>query len=339
MKIVKKIVVGLIVIIALISIVGLFLPAKFHMERTITVNAEPAAVFEQVNNLQNWNNWCPWNKMDTAWVQTFGGSASGVGAAYSWKSEMMEVGNGSMKITSSAPNDSVIVELNFMEHGTSRGSFHFNKTDSGTALTWGFDSDAGWDLISRYMRLFMEGELDKNMNEGLAEIKKIAESMPKAAPHVQIETSTMEAMKVLTIKDSCTMADISQKLGGIYGEIGMEMGKANAAQAGAVFAIYHNVVKNADGSMKFVLEAGIPVDKVCKPSGRVKYWEMKPGTVVVANHYGKYEATEQTHALVDEWLKANNRKVTGAPWEAYVTDPGKEPDTMKWLTRIYYPVE
>ena len=38
------------------------------------------------------------------------------------------------------------------------------------------------------------------------------------------------------------------------------------------------------------------------------------------------------------YLKENNTQAAGAPWEEYVTDPKTEPDTAKWLTRIYFPV-
>ena len=38
-------------------------------------------------------------------------------------------------------------------------------------------------------------------------------------------------------------------------------------------------------------------------------------------------------------MKANDVVSPGPSWEVYVTDPGAEPDTSKWQTDIYFPVE
>lgn len=40
-----------------------------------------------------------------------------------------------------------------------------------------------------------------------------------------------------------------------------------------------------------------------------------------------------------DWCEKNGVIITGAPWEEYVNYPPQDPDTSKWLTRVYYPVK
>lgn len=195
----------------------------------------------------------------------------------------------------------------------------------------------------RPMTLFMN--MDEMMGEpfqtSLNNLKALSESAPKAEPApLKIEEKAITAMPTLTVTDSCALADIGATLGKLYGEIGVEMKAAGVDFAGAPFAIYHKVWVGNDNQMHFVMEAGVPVTKaVAKPGGRVKASEIKAGNVVIGYHYGAYEKTTDSHATLDEYLKANGKEVIGAPWEVYVTDPMAEKDTMKWLTEIYYPVK
>ena len=40
---------------------------------TVVVKSPPDAVYNQINDLKNWNNWMPWNKMDRNMQVTWGG--------------------------------------------------------------------------------------------------------------------------------------------------------------------------------------------------------------------------------------------------------------------------
>jgi effector-binding domain-containing protein len=81
------------------------------------------------------------------------------------------------------------------------------------------------------------------------------------------------------------------------------------------------------------------VNKAGKADGDVKPGLYKGGNMVVASFYGPYEQTPAGHEAADAFIKANGKKIIGAPWECYVTDPMMEKDTAKWLTEICYPVE
>lgn len=339
MKLLKKVLITLVVIIALAVIAAYFLPRKVKVQRSLAINAPAELVFEQINTLKNWEKWSPWHKLDPSMKLTYEGPGSGQGASYSWESNQENVGKGKLTILASMPFDSIATSMDFMENGVAVGGYKLSQTDSGLVLTWSMESDMGMNPIGRWFGLLMDDMIGADFEKGLASIKQIAESTPAEPkePEVKVEETTTASQNVLTVKDSATsVAEVTAKLGPAYAEIMEQIGKNGANQVAPVFAMYHHWSKD-----KIVFEAGIPVDKAIKPDAksRVKAWEMQGVNAVVADHYGDYSNLEKTHMKIDEYIKKNGKTVTGAPWESYVTDPGKEPDASKWLTKVYYPVQ
>lgn len=339
MKLLKKVSIAIAIIIALLVIIAYFLPQKVTVKRSLAINAPAEVVFEQINTLKNWEKWSPWHKLDPSMKLTYEGPESGQGASYSWDSQQENVGKGKLTILASIPFDSIATSMDFMENGVAVGGYKLANTDSGLVLTWSMESDMGMNPLARWFGLLMDGMIGSDFEKGLAAIKEIAESTPvkPKEPEVKIEETITASQYVVTMKDSASsVAEVTAKLGPAYAEIGKQVTKNGASQAGPVFAIYHAWSKD-----KIVFEAGIPVDKMIKPDAgsKVSAWEMQGMNVVVADHYGDYNNLEKTHKKIDEYLQKNGKKVAGSPWESYITDPGQEPDASKWLTKIYYPVQ
>ena len=60
----KKILIGLAVIIVVFVVVVAMQPADYKVERTASFSAAPAVVFDQINDLRKWDAWSPWAKLD-----------------------------------------------------------------------------------------------------------------------------------------------------------------------------------------------------------------------------------------------------------------------------------
>src|SRR5260221_14652047 len=75
--------------------------------------------------------------MDPNAATTFGGPASGVGATMDWAGNM-KVGEGSMTIVESHPNDLVRFRLDFQKPfaGTNTAEFTFQPQGGQTQVTW-----------------------------------------------------------------------------------------------------------------------------------------------------------------------------------------------------------
>lgn len=152
MKILKTILIVLAVLAALFVIVGLFLPSKFHVERSAVINASQEQLFDQVNDVKNWNNWNAWNKMDPDWKLTYSEATSGVGASYSWVSNNENVGKGKITITKSEPMSLVEATMEFEGMSPATIYHKFEPADGGgVKVIFGMDSDIGNNIIYKYI--------------------------------------------------------------------------------------------------------------------------------------------------------------------------------------------
>jgi hypothetical protein len=177
MKILKKILLVLLGIVILACIIGFFMPREVHVERSRVMKAPGENVFAQVNNLKNWNNWAPWNRMDPEWKQTWGDITEGEGANYTWESKT-DIGKGKMKITKSVSQQLVETELNMESMEPATGNFKFEGMAEGTKVTWSFDADMGGNPLMKLMSPIMVSMLKHQFDEGLEDLDSVALATP-----------------------------------------------------------------------------------------------------------------------------------------------------------------
>ena len=119
-----------------------------------------------------------------------------------------------------------------------------------------------------------------------------------------------------------------------FGIIGGEMKKQNLKMSAAPFVIYYT-----HPPADFIMDVAAATDKPGKAEGNVKPGMIKAGNAVVGHYFGDYMKLKEGYDAIGKWIAANNKTITGNPWEVYVTDPGLEKDTAKWQTDIYFPVK
>lgn len=145
---------------------------------------------------------------------------------------------------------------------------------------------------------------------------------------------TLESHSALTIRDTCTFAELVDKFGEIYSEIGAYL-KANSLKtAGYPFGIYHSFSPE-----KVDLEAGIAVEGNPAGSGRINATHTYSGKAANTTFTGPYEKLSEAWVEFAKLVDADNHKLAGPCFEVYVTDPEDEPDSSKWITELYTPVE
>lgn len=335
MKIVKRILLILAVLLLVIAGIGLLLSRHVHVERSLVINADPNTLFSYTVNFDNWNSWSPWYDLDTTTQYTFEGPHSGVGAILKWNSSNKDVGQGSMITTELNSPQLIKQDYVFMGTDTAKAEFHFDPSEKGTKVTWSLDMEMGFNPLLRILGKFMDGMVGKDFEKGLAKLKTVVENMPAtSSTGMKVEEVKISEMHYLAIRDTATVATIGMKLGKNYGIIGQAMKKQNLEMTGAPLAFYYS-----ESSTSFDFEAAVAVNKAGKADGMVQPGVVKEGNALMVKFFGPYEKTADAHTLIHEYIGAHNKKIIGAPWEVYMTDPGMEKDTMKWETDVYYPVE
>ncbi len=176
MKIVKIIGGVVVALIVLFVGIGFALPQHVKVERDITIDAPPEAVFAKINSFKHFNEWSPWAKRDPNTKYTYSGPETGVGAKMEWSGDPDKVGSGTQEIIESRPNEFVKNSLDFGEQGKGEAYFKLEPVDGKTKVTWGLDSDMGSNPIGRWFGLAMDGMIGADYEEGLGDLKKLVES-------------------------------------------------------------------------------------------------------------------------------------------------------------------
>jgi carbon monoxide dehydrogenase subunit G len=174
MRIVTRVLIGIVVLVVALVAVGFVLPRHGHVERSIEIKAPQAQVFDMLNSFKRFNEFSPWAELDPALQYTYEGPDQGVGARMSWSSAKEDVGSGSNEIVESVSPNLVRTRVLF-EGMPSEASFRLEPAGEDTRVTWSFDADFGANPAMRYFGLMLDGFVGPDYEKGLAKLKQVME--------------------------------------------------------------------------------------------------------------------------------------------------------------------
>jgi uncharacterized protein YndB with AHSA1/START domain len=155
-------------------------PNTFRIERSVTIAATPAALFEKVNDPKKFQEWNPFDQADPNAKHTFSGPASGVGAACSWAGNS-EVGEGTSTISESKPGELVRFNMEFRKpmNSTCTTDFTFKPDGDKTVVTWAMHGPQ--PFLGKAMSLFIDCDkmCGDQFEKGLANLKATSETLAK----------------------------------------------------------------------------------------------------------------------------------------------------------------
>ena len=174
MGMVLKLLKWLALLIALLLIIGFFLPAKYDASRSILIKAPPEKIQALVDSPKAWPLWSPWDGRDPNMKMTFAGPERGKGAKRSWLSK--SEGNGSMEIMDIVPVNKVTYLLTLEGMGDpSNGDFVFTPAGGETKVVWRMYGEHGKNPIHHWFALFMDTLIGPDFEAGLKSLKALAE--------------------------------------------------------------------------------------------------------------------------------------------------------------------
>ncbi len=159
-------------IVALILLLGMIAPKKYHVHRSTIINKDKSSVFEFLRYLKNAEKWSPWEEKDPNMNKQFKGTDGEVGALSSWQGNK-DVGEGEQEITKIIPDERIESTLRFFKpwKSTSDAYLALNDADRGTKVTWGFSGKH--PFIGSIFMLFMNMDkaVGSDFEKGLAKLK------------------------------------------------------------------------------------------------------------------------------------------------------------------------
>ncbi|MEP6646269.1 MAG: SRPBCC family protein [Saprospiraceae bacterium] len=163
------------ILILAIILFSFLLPKEVTISRSITINAPIDRVFDEINDLRNWEKWSPWKRMDPMMEMTFSNPPVGQGAYYKWVSKDKHLSSGTCTLANVTANEDIVTALHSDEWGDSSASFHFAHKGNDIQLTWSMNNKVGVMPWSKYMGAFKKRILQKQFDQGLQGIKFYAE--------------------------------------------------------------------------------------------------------------------------------------------------------------------
>lgn len=336
MKVLKYFIYVLLAVAAIYLALCAFGPKKFATSKSIEIDASSDAVFEEVSDFNRWSAWSPWHKYDPKMVNTYTGEPGTVGHKNSWTST--EMGNGSQEIVEIEPGKSVKTALRFedFKDAVSYASYMVEPKGEKTLATWTMD---GSDLpfLVRGLMLLMGGQkgIDKDYEEGLASLKKIAEAKPKQ-PTVSFEIIELPDQWYVGKRfPAINEAEVDSNLfGSTYGELGKAIGGMDKI-TGMPFSIGHSY----DYATKMMdLEIALPVAAEMKVPAGLTCVKIPAGRAAKHVFYGPYEQTAMAwEPLMQAITKEYKPRWSG--YEVYVNDPTTVKSVSEIETWLIVPIE
>jgi hypothetical protein len=175
------ILIGLITLIAILLIVVALRPSEFRVERSATLSASPAALFEQVNDHHKFTLWNPFMKVDPNVKTTYSGPGAGIGAVCSWDGNN-KIGAGSATIVESKPDELIRQRMDWKRpmKGTSTVEFTFKPAGENTVVTWAMYGKNGF--MGKIVSLFLDCEkmVGPQFEQGLANLGEVVNTTAHA---------------------------------------------------------------------------------------------------------------------------------------------------------------
>lgn len=318
-------------------LIGILLPSRAHIERSIEIEARAEMVFALVNDFRWVAEWSLRTADDPNARTDLAGPPRGLDASRSWEGTI--VGRGRESITASEPYSRVETAIVENRGRGSSSVFEITAAETATRLTWSYERPYGFNLAGRYFALFLDGIVGGTMEQELERLAGLAESLPKAGfASLQVDQMFIEAREIAYRRTSSfpEATAISEAMGDAYFEILNFMDRFGLLEDGAPMSI----TRTFSGS-ELIFDAAIPVRNITADTpasaDNVNLGATYEGAAIRVRHIGPYHALSQTHDKIAAYLAAMRLTRNGDAWESYVGDPTRTAES-ELLTYVYYPV-
>jgi hypothetical protein len=181
MRRLKRILLVLIGLIAVLLIVALFIPEQTVVIRKIVIDRNQTEVFDYVKHLKNQEKYGVWWKTDPNMKITTSGIDGSVGYIHAWKSTDDNVGEGQQKIISlheDSTSSKMDIELKFIKPFKSNNPSYMSTESvsrNATKVTWAITNNMPYPMNLLVAVMNMEKMLGNDLDQGLKNLKVILE--------------------------------------------------------------------------------------------------------------------------------------------------------------------
>ncbi len=305
---------------------------KFHVSKSIFIEAPPAKVFALVRDFRQWPAWSPWLIAEPEAQLQYAPN----GRSYTWDGRI--TGSGKMDIAGEDEPRSIDYQLTFLKPWKSENTarFLFTERDGGTEVTWTMEGSLPFFMF--WMVSSMTAYIGADYQRGLMMLKAIMETGVNPSKLTFVGRQAFPGCRYLGVKTTCPIDEIGDRMQRDMRKLTAQLGESGAKPSGKPLSICHkwDPVK---GTTCYTLS--FPLDSMPSeiPDGFVT-GEIPACEVYAVRHTGPYRflGNAWSAGVMHERAKVFGTNKRIAPFEIYLNDPTVEPE-IELVTVVHFPVK
>jgi effector-binding domain-containing protein len=199
-------------------------------------------------------------------------------------------------------------------------------------IRWTAVVETSSNPFKKVERYFAANEIKNNMEAVLDTMKRILEREENIYG-IAITRAIVKDTLLIVTKNTFNHYPSSRDIYSLIRSLQTYASVNNAKQSGYPMLD----IKTIDNT-NFQTMVALPVDNRVNDHAKILNKEMVAGNILVAEvHGGPYTVTKAFNNLHD-YVIDHDLQSPAIPFQSLITDRLEQPDTTKWITKIYYPI-
>ena len=303
----------IVVLLILIASVYVFIPNFIPFSQGLLVNATRDGIYRSLQDEKNWDKWWP-EKGDNKTGHVF----SYHGFYYSLDDRKVT----SITVSISKNDTRAITNLDLVS----------TNTDSAD-IVWQGVLPTSYNPIKRLQKYLEAKQINKDIGILIKNMRSFFSKPENIYGFAIRQEPVIDSILVSTFataKGYPSTAFIYNLLNQLRDYVKNQSAKETG---------YPMLNIGTEDSINYLTRVAIPVDKELKSSGNISYKRMLGrGKILVTEVKGGPGSISNAFYQMKNYVSDYQRVAPAIPFLSLVTDRIKEPDSSKWITRVYYPV-
>lgn len=307
---------------------------KYHVDRSIQIDASPQKVFAAAADFGTWTTWSPWLVAEPDAEVKVSENPSDVGAVYSWNGEV--TGQGEVEHKELQCPTKIVDEIRFLKpfKSVAQVGFDIEAAGDGARITWNMDGAMPWFLF--WMIPMMKTFIGMDYERGLKMLKEWLETGEIQSKTNIHGTTTVGPLKVAGIRQKAAMKDLGPSMQKAIARATEQLEAAGISTCEGMISVYHHLdMKN----QIFDYTTGYVISETDTAPDGMSVWSLPECQAFHVEHIGKYENLGNAWSAANQHVRYRKMKQSkvGA-YEVYRNSPEDTP-AAELRTDVYLPLK
>lgn len=310
----KKWLIGIgLVALTMLSAIYLFIPQTINISKTVTVRANQQGSFRLLADKNNWKKWWP------------GTDSSTIDSSHLYNGLQYTIGQVlhnafEIKISKSKWETASLLQI-------------FSYAIDSIGLRWSAQVETGINPIAK-VRLYLAASALESDLEVL--LQKLHTYLDKLKNVYGIDIRKEKVQMQLLISTRQVFGQYPNNTD-VYALVQKLKDYRQQFDAGTDSFPMLNIQKL--DSVSYAAQVAIQVNKKIPDRDDIAgKWMMKGGNILTGEVMGGKQRIDSAMKQMEKYISDHQRTIIAIPFQLLLTDRSRQPDSTRWLTRLYYPV-